>query len=72
MSFSHGGITNLSNIARECEISHKLVEGYLDVLNDLLLSFQLPIFSKRARRELMAHPKFYYFDTGIYKSLQAT
>lgn len=70
MSFSHGSILNLSNIARECEISRKLIEGYLDVLQDLLLCFQLPVFSLRAKREVISHPKFYYFDTGVYNSLR--
>ncbi len=70
MSFSQGAILNLSNIARECELSRKLIEGYLDVLQDLLLSFQIPVFSIRAKRELISHPKFYYFDTGVYNNLR--
>ncbi len=70
MSFSHGAILNVSNIARECEVSRKLIEGYLDVLQDLLLSFQLPVFTVRAKREIVSHPKFYYFDAGIYTSLR--
>ena len=63
-SFSHASILNISNMARECAVSRKLIEGYLDVLNDLLLSYHLPIFSKRAQRQLIAHEKFYYFDAG--------
>ncbi len=70
MSFSHGAILNVSNIARECEVSRKLIEGYLDVLQDLLLSFQIPVFTVRAKREIVSHPKFYYFDAGIYTSLR--
>jgi len=70
MSFSHGSILNISNIARECEISRKLIEGYLEVLSDLLLSFQIPVFTLRAKRETVSHPKFYYFDTGVYNSLR--
>ena len=70
MSFSHGAILNLSNIARECEVSRKLIEGYLDVLQDLLLCFQIPVFTVRAKRETISHPKFYYFDAGVYNSLR--
>ncbi len=72
MSFSQGAILNISNIARECDVSRKLIEGYLDVLQDLLLSFQVPVFTVRAKRKLIAHPKFYYFDTGVYRSLRPT
>lgn len=71
-SFSHGSILNISNIARECSVSRKLIEGYLSVLEDLLLSFQLPIFTVRAKRQLVTHTKFYYFDAGIYRSLRMT
>ncbi|MBV8802292.1 MAG: ATP-binding protein [Gammaproteobacteria bacterium] len=72
MSFSHSTILNLSNIARECAASRKLIEGYLSVLEDLLLSYQLSVFSLRAKRQLVAHHKFYYFDVGVYRSLRMT
>jgi uncharacterized protein len=39
-------------------------------LEDLLLSFRLPIFTRRARRQTSAHPKFYLFDAGVYRSLR--
>lgn len=71
-SFSHASILNVSNIARECGVSRKLVENYLSILQDLLLSIHLPIFSTRAKRQLIAHEKFYYFDAGIYRSLRMT
>lgn len=71
-SFSHGSILNLSNIARECSVGRKLIEGYLNVLEDLLLSYQLPVFSLRAKRQLVSHSKFYYFDAGVYRSLRMT
>jgi predicted AAA+ superfamily ATPase len=72
VSFSHGSILNISNVARECAASRKLIEGYLSVLEDLLLSYQLPVFSLRAKRQLVTHKKFYYFDTGIYRNLRIT
>lgn len=71
-SFSHGTILNVSNIARECSVSRKLIEGYLSILQDLMLSYNLPVFTKRAKRILVSHDKFYYFDVGIYKNLRAT
>lgn len=71
-SYSHGTPINVTNIARECGVSRKLIESYLSVLEDLLLCCRLPIFTKRAKRELIAHEKFYYFDVGVYKSLRVT
>lgn len=68
ISFSHAAVLNLANIARECQISRTTVEGHLDVLEDLYLGWRLPIFRRRAKRALAVHPKFYFFDTGIYRA----
>lgn len=70
VSFSHGAILNLSEVARETAVSRKTVEGYLEILEDLLLGFRLPVFTRRARRQLAAHPKFFLFDAGVYRSLR--
>lgn len=70
ISFSHASILNVTNIARECEIKRKTVENYIEILEDLLLAYRLPVFSKRAQRSLKAHPKFYFFDTGVYRILR--
>jgi len=70
VSFSHGAVLNTSEVARECEVSRKTVEGYLQILEDLLLSFRVPVFSKRAQRHLTTHPKFYWFDAGVYRSVR--
>lgn len=69
-SFSHGSPLNVSNVARECEVERKVVEGYLSILEDLLLAFRIPVFNKRAKRALSTHPKFYFFDTGAFRTLR--
>lgn len=70
ISFSHGSMLNLAEVARECQVGRKTVEGYLDILEDMLLSFRVPVFTRRAKRHLVAHDKFYYFDAGVYRSLR--
>lgn len=72
VSFSHSSLLNITNIARDCEVKRKTVESYISILEDLLLSFKLPIFSKRAKRELSSHPKFYLFDCGVFRALRPT
>lgn len=69
-AFSHGSQLNLNEMARECEITRRTAEGYVAVLEDLLLAFRISAFTKRARRHLVQHPKFYYFDAGVYRSLR--
>jgi uncharacterized protein len=70
VSFSHGSPLNLANISRECQVERKVVEGYVSVLEDLLLAYRLPVFTRRAKRALAAHSKFYLFDAGVYRSLR--
>lgn len=69
-SFSQGQILNMSQIARETSISQKNISNYFDILDDLLLGYRLPIFTKRAKRQTIQHPKFYYFDVGVYQTLR--
>ena len=72
VSFSNGSVINVSEIARESQAGRKAVESYLSVLEDLLISVQIPVFSKKAKRLLIAHPKFYFFDVGVFRSLRPT
>ena len=67
--FSHGQLLNVSTIARDSAVSRKAVEGYLSVIEDLLLSFRLPVFRKRAARATVAHDKFYLFDCGVFQQI---
>lgn len=70
VSFSHASALNISNVARECEVGRKTVESWIEILEDLLIAYRVPIFTKRARRALSTHPKFYLFDAGVYRSLR--
>lgn len=71
-SFSHGSILNMTEVALDCQIGRKAAESYFSILEDLLLAYRLPIFAKRAKRHLSSHPKFYYFDAGVYRSIRPT
>ena len=44
------------------------LDGYLSILEDLMLAWRLPVFTRRAKREVAAHPKFYFFDTGVFRA----
>ena len=70
VSFSHSSVLNISNVSRECEIERKVVESYIGILEELLLAYRIRVFTKRAMRATIQHPKFYYFDAGIFRSLR--
>ena len=69
-SFSQGEMLNYSEIAREVAIPRKTVSQYFDIIEDLLIGFRLPVFAKRAKRRMVAHQKFYYFDCGVYRAIR--
>ena len=70
VSFSHGSVMNISNVARDCGVGRKTVEGFVQILFDILLAFQIQVFTKKASRQMSAHPKFYFFDTGVFQALR--
>ncbi|MEA2116462.1 MAG: ATP-binding protein [Thermodesulfobacteriota bacterium] len=69
-SFSQASILNITEVARECRANRKLVEQYFFILEDLLLAHRLPVFTKRAKRRMVSHPKFYLFDVGVYRTIR--
>ncbi|MEI6436979.1 MAG: AAA family ATPase [Bacteroidota bacterium] len=70
ISFSHGCVLNVSNLARECQIGRGIVSGYIDILEDLLLAYRLDVFARRAKRKTASHQKFYLFDNGLFRRLR--
>ncbi|MEN3014385.1 MAG: DUF4143 domain-containing protein [Endomicrobiia bacterium] len=35
-----------------------------------MLSFRVPVFTKKTKRKVVAHPKFYFFDAGVFRTLR--
>ncbi len=70
MSFSHGQLLNLSEIARECQVKRHLAAQYADILEDLLIGYRVYPFQKRAKRILVKSAKFYYFDAGVFNAIR--
>ncbi len=66
MGYSHGQLTNFTNIARDCGVDSKTVKEYYQILVDTLLGrFLLPFKKRQARQVISATPKFYLFDVGV-------
>jgi len=72
LSFSHGSVLNISEVAREAAVSRKTAEAHIGILEDLYLAYRLPVFRRRQKRQLSVHPKFYWFDAGVFRSVRPT
>lgn len=69
-SFSQGSPLNISAIARDCAVNRKVVENYFSILRDTLVSYEIPVFGKRAKRSVIRSVKFYFFDAGVFRTLR--
>ncbi len=62
-------IINMASIAKDVGVDEKTIKEYFSLLEDTLIGFLLEPFKNSFRKRLSAHPKFYYFDTGVVRAL---
>lgn len=67
-----GTIVNYNSIARELGVDWTTVRTYFDIIEDTLLGFKLPAYSRSIRKQQLSAPKFYLFDIGIKRALDKT
>lgn len=64
-ALTDGEMINNNNIAQDCGVSANTVVNYFDILEDTLLGFRVPAYTKTMKRRLVQAPRFYYFDVGV-------
>ncbi len=69
-TFSQGQTLNMTQVAADCGINRKTVENHFALLEDLLLAVRLPVFTRKASRKMTTHPKFFFFDAGVFRALR--
>ncbi|HMO01833.1 MAG TPA: AAA family ATPase [Oligoflexia bacterium] len=62
-------IVNYSNIAKDVDTDPKTVLRYYEILEDTLLGFHLPTYSRSVRKQQRKARKFYFFDCGVARVL---
>ena len=68
-ALTDGEIINNNNIAQECGVHATTVNSYFDILEDTLIGYRIPAYTKVMQRRLVQAPRFYYFDIGITNHL---
>jgi len=63
-------IINYSNIAKDIGVDVTTIQSYYKILEDTLLGFELPSYSKSVRKQQRKASKFYFFDTGVVQALK--
>ncbi len=69
MAASSGTILNLNALCRDAAVSYETARRYVEVLEDTLLVFRVPAWSGSDRASLIAHPKLFFFDSGVRNAL---
>lgn len=64
----HGQVMNVSNISREAAVSRTTVTGYLEILEDTLMTSRLPALEAKLRVRERAAPKLYWIDAGLARA----
>lgn len=64
----NGQVINVSGLARDAGVANTTVEGYLDVLEDTLLTFRVPAYEARLRVKERGNPKLYWTEPGLVRS----
>jgi predicted AAA+ superfamily ATPase len=65
----NGKVINFSKIAREVGTSSVNVSSYFQILEDTLLGLLIEPFHTSVRKSIVGSPKFYFFDTGVIRTL---
>lgn len=68
-ALTDGEMVNNNNIAQDCGVSATTVSAYFDILEDTLIGYRIPAFTKTVKRRLVQAPRFYFFDIGIVNHL---
>ncbi len=67
---AHAQVVNVSAIARDSGVARSTVEGYLEILEDTLLTCRLPAYEARLRVRERKHPKLYWVDPGLVRAVK--
>ena len=66
----HGQTLNVTGIARDAGVARTTVIGYLDVLEDTLLTWRLPAYEAKLRVRERRRPKLYWVDPGLVRAVK--
>lgn len=64
-ALTDGEMVNYNNIAQDCGVDAKTVKEYFSILEETLIGYMVPAFTRTVKRRLSQAPKFYYFDVAL-------
>lgn len=65
IALSNGQEINYESFSRDLQVSPNTLKNYIEILNDTLLGFMLPGYTKTKKRKAISRAKYYLFDLGV-------
>ena len=69
LSARAGSILNLSEVSKECGISHTTAQGWLSILETSRIVYLLRPYYRNITKRVVKSPKVYFTDTGLLSYL---
>lgn len=69
IALSNGQEINYESFASDCQVSPGTLKNYFQILEDTLIGFRLPGYTKTRKRKATSRSKHYLFDIGVTNSL---
>ena len=66
----HTNVLSIASLARDSGVPRTTIQGYLDILEQTLLTFRLEAHRPRLRVKEVAHPKLYWADAGLVRAFK--
>lgn len=64
-ALTDGEMVNYNNIASDCGVDAKTAKEYFSILEETLIGYMIPAYTKTVKRKVRQSPKFYFFDVSI-------
>jgi len=66
----HGQTINATSLARDAGVARTTVLGYLDILEQTYLAFRVSAYEAKRRVRERKHPKLYWIDPGLVRTIK--
>ncbi len=70
LALMNGQEINYAAIASDTGIPVRTVTHWIEILEETLLAFRLPVFQKTRKRKPTSRPKLWFFDIGVVNALR--
>lgn len=64
-----GQIVDFSKLSTKAKVSRSSSIRFMEILEDTLIGYKIPVFDKAENADIIKHPKFYFFDVGVLNGL---